>query len=183
MMDMLESRRCCSSLGLGTQRVCEHRGQLSFLADSAGLLLWADDWHQKECSAAPREHLVLHLLPWHETTPDLPQYPLFPKPFYCRHTELFGSRQHLGARCTCNCVIPCAGIRIRVRASPCPQSAFSFLREMFLLLSPCHSSESCEKSLCFCSWCSWVSLCKSGSSACVLQGCWAAGDPALMRIL
>lgn len=67
-------------------------------------------------------------LAWDYSSPGTGDLTLFPKPFCCRHTELFSSWQHLGPRCTCNCVIPCAGIRISGCASRCPQSAFSFLR-------------------------------------------------------
>lgn len=92
-----------------------------------------------ELMTGTRRSALLHLLPWQETTPHLAQYPLFPKPSHCRHTELFSPWQHLGPSCTCNCIIPCASIRIRECASPCPQSAFSFLRGKFLLFSPPHS--------------------------------------------
>lgn len=150
MMNMLESRRCLSSLGLGTPRVPEPKGQLSFLADSASLLLQADDWHQK-CSAAPHQHLVLHLFPWHGTSPHLAQHLLFPKPFHCRHTELFSPWQHPGPRCTCSCVILWGGIRIRECASPAHKVLFHSLEEHFCYFHHV-IAESHEKRLCSCSW-------------------------------
>lgn len=60
-------------------------------------------------------------------------------------TQLFSSWQRLGPRHACNRVIPHVGMRISVGASLCPQTAFSILRRMFLLLSQHVAAASPEK--------------------------------------
>lgn len=146
----------------------------------------------KGCSAAPREG---HLLPWCETAPHLAHLPVFSKPFHCRHTELFSSWQHLGPRHACNCVIPRAGIRISVCASPCPWTAFSFLRGTFLLLNQHVTAASpvqrafvpvlCVPEFLY----ARVAVVLLGAALCGTAG-WSdnrgirtVGDPALMKVL
>lgn len=97
--------------------------------------LFQSDWHQ-ECSAAAHQHLVLHLLPWHETTPHLEQYSLFPKPSTAGVESCSVPDSILDPGVPAIVLCPLCRRQNKGMCKPFPQSAFSFFQGMFLL---CHS--------------------------------------------
>lgn len=173
MMNILESRCRLTSLGLGTQRVCEPEGQWSFLADSSSLigtrsvLLPLISTLCCTSSLGMRPLLTWNSIPCSQSPPRQVQRAV--QSLTASWTQVYLQL----------CYVPCAGVRIKECASPSHKVLFHSFKECFCYVT----AESHEKRFYSCSWCSLVSLCKSGSSTCVLQGCWAAGDSALMRIL
>lgn len=138
MMNMLESRRCLSSLGLGTPRVCEPKGQLLFLADSASLLLQADDWHQKELCCPSSAPCAAPLpLAWDQSSPGTVS--LVPKALPLQAYRAVQSMAASWSQVYLQLCYPLGRHQNKGMCKPCPQSAFSFLRGTFLLFSPCHS--------------------------------------------